>query len=326
MERVFCIYCKKTIDININETQICSNCSEILKIPHAELFNGVYVLKNEVLELLELQELIGEKILFKGFHELTANEFDVNEDHSIISLKINFNNLTKLPSLFNEFSNLVELKIVSRSLLEITEQFKPPKIESLSFFSSEFRQFPKAILNCSTLLHLWISGSKIKVIPKEIEKLQRLQSLKLNNNKIATLDPQIKSLLNLSIVDLGCNQLQEFPEGLLHLPNLSILKLHVNYIETIPSGLDQLKNLQILEVYCNHLIKLPKLPSGLEYLDISSNFNLELSDDFSEFSNLKLLNMAGTKKVNLDELKKTLKETALVTKLNPLAPNAYFLK
>lgn len=321
-ERIFCIYCKQTIEILLNDVQICPNCLEILKAPHAELFNGVFILKNEVTALNELEEELEEKILFQGLHEILTNEFEVDESHSITSLKLNFNNLTELPNLFNVFTHLKELKITSRSLVSLPLDFNPPILKDLSFFSCDFSAIPKSIFNCHSLVNLWISGTKITIVPEEIRELVNLEMLKLNNNKIKIIHENISLLTKLTLLDVGCNLLKEIPMAVFELPNLSILKMHVNYLEEIPREVIHLKRLQILELYCNFLTRIPPLPPELQYLDISSNFNLELSDNLEEFGNLTLLNIGGNTKVDVEALKKIVKESSLVTKLNLLEPTS----
>ena len=326
MERIFCIYCKQTIEVGPNDEQICPNCVKELQIPHAELFNGVFVLENEFKILNLLQDILKDKIVFKHLNKLTANEFDINEDHSVTYLKINCNHIEILPGYLSLLTNLQELKIISRSLYHIADNFKPPKLRELSLFSCKFKIFPPAIFECSELTNLWISGSEIKEIPDEIANLRKLLSLKLNNNRIQTITENITDLHDLSILDLGCNQLRKLPTVLFELENLTILKLHVNYLEKIPRALIKLINLQILEIYCNHLLSLPPLPSSIEYLDISSNFQLELSEDFVEFENLKSLNIAGNNKIDKEILRKKVHESALITKLNSLEQPVFFLK
>lgn len=326
MERIFCIYCKNVIETLLDEVQICPNCAEILKIPQAELFNGVFILRNEALALQELEHLLEEKILFRGLHEITANEFEVNDDHSITSLKLIFNNMTLLPDLFNEFTHLKELKITSRSLTQLADNFHPPIIKVLSFFSCQFDHFPEQLFNCTTLVSLWLSGTNIIKIPDQIATLNALEILKLNNNKIKTVSSAIEQLHRLTILDLGCNALKTIPPALFSLRDLMILKLHVNYIESVPEEIGTLEKLQIFEIYCNFITSLPPLPASLQYLDVSSNFSLELTENLAEFQNLKLLNVGGNTKVDLEGLKKILKESSLITKLNMLKPDISMLK
>ena len=326
MVRVFCIYCKNVIETLLDNNQVCENCAEMLKVPRAKLFNSVFILQDEADALIKIENLLGEKIYFKGLYGITTNEFEVNDDHSVISLKLNFNNITDLPDTFNEFPNLSELKITSRSLVTISENFFPPNLTDLSFFSCNFESIPEALFNCNSLKNLWIAGTKVQEIPEQIAKLHNLETLKLNNNKIKDIHFNLGRLTNLSVLDLGCNLIREFPSSILKLQMLTILKLHVNYIRKLPKELLQLEHLEILEMYCNFIEKIPKLPANLQYLDISSNFNLELSDNLEEFQNLKLLNIGGDTKVDIKQIKKVIKESSLVTKLNPLSPNNHLLK
>ena len=326
MERIFCIYCKKTIEISVNDSQICPNCAEILKVPQAELFNGVFILKNEASALRELEKLLKEKIYFKGLHEITTNSFEVNDKHSITILKLNNNNILVLPVLLNEFKNLAELKITSRSLTTVDENFQPPNLNELSFFSCPFIVIPKALIQCTSLKSLWISGSKITSIPKAIGKLINLECLKLNNNKIKSINTSVRNLQKLSILDVGCNFIDELPSVLVELENLTILKVHVNNLDKLPEDINKLHKLQVLEIYCNFLTRLPQLPLDLKYLDVSSNFNLELTENLEEFKDLRLLNVGGNTKINLSELKKVLNESSLVSKLSPLAPTSNLLE
>lgn len=322
-ERIFCIYCKQTIEVLLNDVQICPNCLEILKAPHAELFNGVFILKTEVKALIELENKLEEKILFKGLHEILTNEFEVDESHAVTSLKLNFNNLTELPNLFNNLHHLKELKLTSRSLAKLPEDFHPPTLKDLSFFSCKFSVIPKAVFNCRSLVNLWISGTNIKIIPEEIKELVNLEVIKLNNNKINAIHENIRLLTKLTMLDVGCNQLKEIPMAFFELPNLSILKMHVNYLEEIPKEVIHLEKLQILELYCNFLTRIPPLPADLQYLDVSSNFNLELTDNLEEFSNLTLLNIGGNTKIDVEALKKIVKEESLITKLNLIESASY---
>ena len=208
-------------------------------------------------------------------HEITTNSFEVNDEHSVTSLKLNNNSIIVLPVLFNELTNLAELKIISRSLTTVDENFQPPNLNELSFFSCPFTVIPKALIQCTSLKSLWISGSKITSIPKEIGELINLECLKLNNNKIKIIDTSIRNLQNLSILDVGCNFIKELPSVLVELENLTILKVHVNNLDELPEDINKLHKLQVLEIYCNFLTRLPHLPPDLKYLDVSSNFNLE---------------------------------------------------
>lgn len=317
MERIFCIYCKTVIDVP-SDNQICPNCAEYLKIPQATLFNGVYIKSDEVKVLLELERELKEKIVFKGLstNDFTSNEFEVNEEHSITVLKINSNLIKEISSSFNIFIDLRELKITSRTIERISNDFCPPNLEELGFFSCNFAKIPLAIFNCTKLKNLWISGSKIQEIPDEINNLRALEVLKLNNNNIKKI-PHDLTLLNLTVLDLGCNMLDELPITICNLPNLTILKLHVNCLRYLPQELINLKNLQILELYSNFLTEIPKLPQNIHYLDLSSNFNLQISNNIEELKELTLLNIAGIGKVDIFKLKKYINQSSLITKLTP---------
>ena len=321
MERIFCIYCKTVIDI-ASDNQICPYCAEYLKIPQATLFNGVYIKSDEVKVLVELENELKEKIVFKGLstNDFTSNEFEVNEEHSITVLKINSNLIKEISSYFNVFTDLRVLKITSRSIERISNDFCPPNLEELALFSCNISEIPLAIFNCTTLKSLWISGSKIQVISDEINNLHTLEVLKLNNNNIKKI-PQDLKLPNLTVLDLGCNMLDELPITVCKLINLSILKLHVNCLRYLPQELINLKNLQILELYSNFLTKIPKLPPNIHYLDLSSNFNLQISNNMEELKELTLLNITGIGEIDIFKLKKYINESSLITKILPTNNN-----
>jgi Leucine-rich repeat (LRR) protein len=295
MERIFCIYCKNEIQNIDQSTQICSYCSQYINKPFAKLFKGVFINEREVKTLKKLELELNIKIYYKGTKSFNLNEFEIDDDYSVVSLKLNYNSGFNFPDLLYDFKNLRELRITSRSLKHIPHvSFKFSVLEDLSFYSCSFENFPSEIFKFTKLKSLLISGTQIKIIPKDIRKLKNLEYLKLHNNKIEIINKNIKFLKKLYYLDLGCNCLQTIPKELFKL-NLQVLKIHVNKLEHIHEEIIQLNELRTLEVYSNKFSMIPELPKMLEYLDVSSNFELEDIIEFSKLVNLKILVLTGNK-------------------------------
>eukprot|EP00033_Pygsuia_biforma_P004543 GCRY01004983.1.p1 GENE.GCRY01004983.1~~GCRY01004983.1.p1 ORF type:complete len:598 (-),score=64.73 GCRY01004983.1:309-2102(-) len=167
--------------------------------------------------------------------------------------KINLsnNNITELPSTFEELTNLEEINLYRNHFKEIPEQIK------------EFKYL--YVLQCSR--------NQISTLPSWVAHITSLQVLNLSNNPLDKIEADLAPLTDLHSIDLSNTRLTQFPLSLCSLPNLRELKLNNSLIDSLPYQIGNLKNVVTLDLSSNS--KLKHLPPQLSKLSNLKNLILE---------------------------------------------------
>ncbi len=122
------------------------------------------------------------------------------------SLDLSECQLTEIPEILNELSNLRTLNLARNYLAWI----------------------PATYWRLSNLQNLDLSGNRLTEIPEGLAQLTNLQSLDLSSNQLTAIPETLAQLTNLRLLDLSDNQLTAIPEELAQLTNLENLSLDRN--------------------------------------------------------------------------------------------------
>lgn len=160
-------------------------------------------------------------------------------------------NLTSLPQVIGQFSNVTNLDISNNQLTFI----------------------PEALFQLSELTYLDLSSNQLTSIPEGLFKLSKLTVLRLSNNQLCSISQNIANLSRLQIFRLGSNNLSSIPENIGSLKRLELLDLGNNQLTSLPDSLRNLVNLRYLCLARNHLTSIPNLSKccGELHADFSNN-------------------------------------------------------
>ncbi|MDQ1251535.1 MAG: hypothetical protein QG646_641 [Euryarchaeota archaeon] len=225
--------------------------------------------------------------------------FEFNfEDHLTICL--DSNHLTELPSEIIEFENLT----------------------SLDLDRNELTEFPYEILKLKNLTSLDLSRNKLTQLPPEIGDLKNVKILNLSRNQLTQLPPEIGNLKNLETLILFNNSLTHLPTEIGNLKNLKNLYLQENDLTQLPVEIGKLENLTSLRLYKNELTELPaevgKL-NKLTSLDVSYNKLTHLPAEIGKLENLTALHLCDNELTEIpSEIGKLNKLTTFSLYENPL--------
>ncbi|MHA2009671.1 MAG: leucine-rich repeat domain-containing protein [Promethearchaeota archaeon] len=166
---------------------------------------------------------------------------------------------------------------------------KGNKIDVISIFDRNLKEFPMEVLELDELTVLNLAGNGIKTIPKEIKKLCSLKTL-----------------------NIAHNGMDEFPRSICEVSSLEYLNLQLNRLKEIPECLGKLRNLKHL--YLNENADLRNLADSiwdlgnLEVLDLNTTIIKDLSEKIQNLEKLTSLNITLTEieklPLNIKKLKK----------------------
>lgn len=243
----------------------------------------------------------------------------------------NLKNLTEIPDQIRQLKNLRTLVITEIPIKKIPSWIKDLKeLRSLTISPSQQMSQDK-------------SSDLIKEIPEELWELKHLQYLTISNTHIKKISKKIEKLNNLIELDISFNQLIDIPSSIGKLVNLEKLEIRTQIpdertqyyykgnplrkswvaIDSVNEGLSEdeyLKKYNV-EIQTNNnlysgLTNIPKSISQLKkltFLDLSGNKELQLSNEISELTNLRQLEI---NEMNLKEIPKTIQN---YTKLHTLS-------
>ncbi|KAI5286295.1 cysteinyl-tRNA synthetase [Ascosphaera aggregata] len=247
---------------------------------------------------------------------------NLNELHTLVSLKMANNKLATLPNYFAEFPSLRSLNISSNSFTEfpwILSQVSSLVELDISF--NKVTRFP-SVGNLTALERLWITNNQLRgKLPQEFKNLTSLKEIDARFNKISSID-NLSTLPRLEQLFVGHNAISQFVGSfpklqLLYLDHCPVTIFDIN--EPMPTlhtlnlasaKLAQLKedifarvpNLTKLMLNKNRLSSLSPqigLLQKLEYLSMVENRVTELPSTIGCLTSLKYLNLRECNLQNL---------------------------
>ncbi|XP_031560252.1 malignant fibrous histiocytoma-amplified sequence 1 homolog [Actinia tenebrosa] len=217
--------------------------------------------------------------------------FAILELKDLRTLRLNFSNLSSIPT---SISRLINLKV-------------------LELKSNDFKKFPLALCELTNLELLDLSDNEIVTIPSEITKLKSLKTLKLRNTKLkGILSEYISALTSLEYLDVSKNALNAFPESFANLKELERLNIWQNSFAKAPSILIGLTKLKILDISYNKLevFDLDLFTSGIkvEDLDLEGNELTTFPEKVCSLDSLQRLDVGRNKISDIPEDIKNLRK------------------
>ena len=252
---------------------------------------------------------------------------------NITELKLNQNNLSRLPDNFHKLTKLKKINLDENkfavfppSLLQmpgLTDvlisdnklESLPDTIDSIANLQTfhamhnKIADIPVSMYKCTKLRILFLSGNGIKKLPKELFKAPSLEYLRLGKNRITDIPAEVKTAPKLKGLYLEYNMLTKLPSGIGSAPVLQSLELTCNSLSSVEQSLYE-GNVQYLSLAGNRLKMLPVQMQGKQYkalylewnyLDVSPGSesrailnSIDVTDDFSYMNQLSPVNIVST--------------------------------
>lgn len=241
------------------------------------------------------------ELIFLG----SGNDKNDDDDHngennspSHIPLKINPEILTRLnlsnnklekisPNVF-ELPNLIYLNVEKNRLTDLPRQVSHSKLLFLNVSENPFEML-KFDLPMS-IMTFYCSSCKLKEIPLSFTDCESLCILYCMDNEIE----KLPELPYIGMINASNNKIKEFP----FLPKcIQQIDLSLNLIEKVPDKINNLKGVIELDLSYNKLKKLPDIQNltGLIFLKLSHNFDLEGEIDLQLFEKIETVDISFTK-------------------------------
>lgn len=251
----------------------------------------------------------------------------VKQASRLTHLDISDNRIPELSHInLSEIPQLMSLKVQNNRLSELPSYFEQMQtVRDLNISNNRFEVFPAAVCQMHALSQLDASFNTISELPAEISELQQLQRLVLVGNTIVELPTGINTLNNLQAIDMRRNLLVN-ATALFGLPKLEILHCQHNAIKqldvtfgprlrTLEIGRNplskaifqadatcalttlNLSSANISKLDNNVLSRLPKLTS----LVLNNNNMLALPDNLGDLTQLKHLSCTHNVLASLPE-------------------------
>lgn len=192
---------------------------------------------------------------------------DLENHKDAISLILSGNELTEVPAVIAEFT---ELRVLDLS-------------------KNRLRRLPNEVTLLKNLWRLIIDDNDIEQLPDEIGQLVNLRDVYVRKNRLTSLPESLCDLSKLRELFLGDNQLSVLPECIGRMENLRELELDHNCLTELPSTMGHLSYLKRLSLRDNQLAELPGTFGQLTRLECFSCANNQLTDLPADFANLKQL-------------------------------------
>ncbi len=219
-------------------TQLPNSITQLTKLTHLYLDeNYLEKLPDSIGNLTQLVELYLEdnelKILPNSIGELKLLH--------ILNLRGNF--LEELPS-FKNFSQIISLDLNGNRLSNLpTSITKLKTLTSLDLGNNSLQSLPITIHFLKELEVLCLSNNLLWDLPEEIGQLTSLLELYLNKNQLKEIPNSIGNLSQLTEINLASNYLSTLPQEIIQCQNLAKLNLMANpTLSSLPQGIQELQN------------------------------------------------------------------------------------
>ncbi|WVN89993.1 uncharacterized protein L203_105224 [Cryptococcus depauperatus CBS 7841] len=219
---------------------------------------------------------------------------------TLARLDVSCNRIADLESVaLNEVETLVSLKVQNNKLTSMPSYFAQMKsLKYLNISNNKFESFPSVVCEMSNLVDLDVSFNNITELPAEMSDLKSLEKLGLFSNEISRFPQSFSTLKNLRILDVRRNKLTDL-STVYTLPNLATLQADYNNIVTLDAQLGA--NVRQFSVPHNSVTRFTLAPQPnmavvtylLTNLDLSHGKISTLADEaFSGLINLVNLNLS----------------------------------
>ncbi|WWC91945.1 uncharacterized protein L201_006897 [Kwoniella dendrophila CBS 6074] len=218
---------------------------------------------------------------------------------TLARLDVSCNRIADLESVpLNEVETLVSLKVQNNKLTSMPSYFAQMKaLKYLNISNNKFETFPSVVCEMSNLVDLDVSFNNITELPSKMSDLKSLERLALFSNELTTFPPSFSTLANLRILDVRRNKLTDLT-AVYALPNLATLQADHNTIVTLDAQIGA--NVRQFSVPHNSITRFTLAPQpemamvtyNLTNLNLSHGKISTLADEaFSGLINLVKLNL-----------------------------------
>ncbi|WRT69993.1 uncharacterized protein IL334_006986 [Kwoniella shivajii] len=218
---------------------------------------------------------------------------------TLARLDVSCNRIADLESVpLNEVETLVSLKVQNNKLTSMPSYFAQIRsLKYLNISNNKFEVFPAVICEMSNLVDLDLSFNNIAELPSKMSDLKSLERLALFSNELTSFPPSFSTLANLRILDVRRNKLTDLT-AVYALPNLATLQADHNNIVTLDAQIGA--NVRQFSVPHNSVTRFTLAPQpnmamvtyNLTDLDLSHGKISTLADEaFSGLVNLVNLNL-----------------------------------
>ena len=189
------------------------------------------------------------------------------------SIKLSNCELSEIPSLLYEFTNLTKLDLSSNNIKKIPAKVKAFKnLEVLNLSDNNLVELDDELTELTNLTKLDLSSNNIKKIPAKVKAFKNLEILNLSDNNLVELDSAFAELTKLKELNISNNSFRKFPDVLSKMENLEVLIIfNLNILSigesfSVPtdfSKLSKLKELNLLasdigiSTFCGHFTNFP---------------------------------------------------------------------
>lgn len=218
---------------------------------------------------------------------------------TLARLDVSCNRIADLESVaLHEVETLVSLKVQNNKLTSMPSYFAQMKsLKYLNISNNQFETFPSVVCEMSNLVDLDVSFNNIAELPAKMSDLKSLEKLGLYSNDISKFPESFCTLENLRILDVRRNKITDLT-AVYALPNLATLQADNNNIVTLDAQLGA--NVRRFSVPHNSVTRFTLAPPPnmavvtymLTNLDLSYGKISTLADEaFSGLTNLVTLNL-----------------------------------
>nr|XP_033784047.1 p53-induced death domain-containing protein 1 isoform X1 [Geotrypetes seraphini] len=193
---------------------------------------------------------------------ITRDEAGACQRGILISLPLDFRNLTCLTHLDLSFNNFLALPDCITELVNLT---------MLSLCHNQLLGLPKGIGRLKKLTLLSVMANRLQDLPCSIGKLTALETFDASENALESIPVEIGKLRSCTELNLSGNQLTVIPDSLANLLSLRELHLHSNSLVAVPVGLANLPNLSKLDLQNNCLRFIPPEIQKCSFVQLRGN-------------------------------------------------------
>lgn len=158
----------------------------------------------------------------------------IRTSQTLSRLDVSSNRIADLESVpLHEIQSLLSLKVQNNKLTSIPSYFAQMKaLKYLNISNNKFENFPSVVCEMSNLVDLDISFNNIAELPSEMSNLKSLERLLVYGNDLTTFPESFSTLANLRILDVRRNKLTDL-NSVYALPNLATLEADYNNLVTL---------------------------------------------------------------------------------------------